>query len=75
MYEVRPQFTMKMAPGFTMLDAERLQFNDQAILISLPMYATLARSRIDEVPFERLIIKLKDHKNVEHIKQIKKALA
>lgn len=66
---------MKMAPGFTMLEVERLTFNDQAILVSLPMYATMARSRIDEVPFERLIIKLKDYRNLDHIKQVKKALA
>lgn len=28
MYEVRPLFTMNMAPGFTMLDDTRMSFND-----------------------------------------------
>lgn len=63
-----------MAPGFTMPDDERVKFSDLTLLVSLPMYANYGQIRIDEVPFERLTIKLKDHKNLDHIKQIKKAL-
>ncbi len=42
--------------------------------MSLPMYATIGDMRINEVPFEKLVIKLKEPENKSHIKQIKKAL-
>jgi hypothetical protein len=40
-YEVRPLFTMNQAPGFTMIDHQRMSFGDDSILMSLPMYATI----------------------------------
>lgn len=42
MYKVRPQFTMNMAPGFTMPRNERVKFSDLTVLVSLPMYASHA---------------------------------
>lgn len=57
-----------------MVDYQRMTFGDDSVMLSLPMYATIGRMRIDEVPFERLAIKLKDPKNNDHIKQITKAL-
>jgi len=43
-----------------MVDSQRMSFGDHTIQISLPMYATIGQMRIDEVPFERLVIRLKD---------------
>lgn len=40
MYFVRPQFTMNMAPGFTMPKFERFKFSDLTVLVSMPMYAS-----------------------------------
>jgi ABC-type antimicrobial peptide transport system permease subunit len=74
MHVLRPLFTMNMAPGFTMIDNDVFVKRDQAILVSLPIYATLGRLRINEIPFERLIIRLKEYDNPDHLKQIKKAL-
>lgn len=74
MYEVRPAFTMNMAPGFTMPRIERMKFSDLTVLMSMPMFASYGQVRIDEIPFERLIIRLKDYKNPEHIRHVKKAL-
>lgn len=65
---------MNRAPGFTMPSDERMKFSDLTLLCSMPMYALYGQLRIDEIPFERLTIKLKDHKNLEHIKQVKKAI-
>lgn len=74
MYETRTLFTMMMTPGFSMNGYSRLNPHSQAILVSMPMYACYGNMRISEIPFERLVIKLKDPDNKEHIKQIKKAL-
>lgn len=70
---MRPGFTLNMAPGFTMTDMDLSIYNKQAVLLSLPMYATYTRQKISELYFERLIIKLKDHHNKDHIKIMKKA--
>jgi len=67
-YEIRPLFTMNQAPGFTMIDYQRMTIGDDSIVISLPMFATIGRMRIDEVPFERLVIRLKDPLNTDHVK-------
>ncbi|CDW87905.1 family protein [Stylonychia lemnae] len=74
MYEIRPLFTMNRAPGFTMPGEEIMKFNDLTILVSMPIYAHLAQIKIDEIPFERLTIRLKDPYNMEHRSQLKKAL-
>jgi hypothetical protein len=73
-YEVRPIFTMKKAPGFTLESMEVNVFNKDTLLMSLPMYVTYGRVKVDEIGFERLIIMLKDNHNKEHIDIIKKAL-
>jgi hypothetical protein len=72
MFEVHPLFTMKMAPGFTMTDMDLSIYNKQAVLTSLPIYATYANTKISEIPFERLIIKLKEHRNLDHINLMKR---
>lgn len=60
LFQVRPLYTMTQAPGFTMVDSQRMSFGDHTIQISLAMYATIGQMRIDEVPFERLVLRLKD---------------
>ena len=64
-YEVKPIFTTKMAPGFTMLDKEFGKQSKHSILVSLPMYCYFSNLMIEEVPFERLFIKLRDPNNKE----------
>ena len=75
MYEFKPGFTMRMTPGFTMTDMDLSVYNKQVVLLSLPMYATLANTKISQLPFERLIIKMKDLRNKDQVKLLKKALA
>ncbi len=57
-----------------MIDTQRMSFGAHTIQLSLPMYATIGQMRIDEVPFERLVIMLKDPSNKEHRKQIIKVI-
>ena len=65
---------MKMSPGFTMTDMDLSTYNKQTLLMSVPMYATLAQLKISEIPYERLVIRLKDYKNKEHLSILKEAL-
>lgn len=74
MHVLRPLFTMNMAPGFTMIDNDVFVKRDQAVLVSLPIYAAMGRMRINEIQFERVAIKLKESDNPDHLKQVKKAL-
>lgn len=73
-YQLRPLFTMKLSPGFTMTDMDLNVDNKQTVLMSVPMYATLAQKKISEIPQERLVIKLKDYKNKEKIEYVKQAI-
>ena len=54
-----------MAPGFTMTDADLSLKFKPAVLISLPNFADYAHSKISTLPYERLVIRLKDPFNKE----------
>ena len=51
-----------------MLDKEFGKQSKHSILVSLPMYCYFSNLMIEEVPFERLFIKLRDPNNKEQIK-------
>jgi hypothetical protein len=72
---MRNVWYMEGAPGFQMLGAAGRRVKEQDMLSSLPMYAKYARLRLKQVPMERLLIKLKEPDNREHIKFLKDAIS
>ena len=52
-----------MAPGFTMSDIDITMKFNPAVLISLPTYASLANIKLKDIPYERLVIRLKELEN------------
>jgi ABC-type antimicrobial peptide transport system permease subunit len=63
------------APGFEMVGAAARRLRTGDLLLSLPMYAKYARLRIKQIPMERLLLKLKEPENREHIKFLKDAIS
>ena len=63
------------APGFEMVGAAARRTKLGDMLLSLPMYAKYARLRIKQIPMERLLLKLKEPENREHIKFLKDAIS
>jgi len=53
-------FVLQMAPGFPIKGNLGKQGDIQAIMVSLPMFAKYSRKRVDEIPMERLLVKLKN---------------
>lgn len=72
---MEPAIKLSMAPGFTMSDSDMSNKHNQAVLVSLPDYAILSRTRIQDIPYERLVIKLKDRGNLQHMMFLRQALA
>jgi hypothetical protein len=62
-------------PGFNMVAAAGRREKRLDMIISLPMYAKYARLRLKQIPMERLLIKLKEPNNREHIKFLKDAIS
>jgi len=73
-YFLRPVFFLDGAPGFNMVGATGRRTSRQDQLISMPMFAKYARLRLKQVPMNRLLIKLKEPANKEHIKFLKDAI-
>jgi hypothetical protein len=64
MYKLRPVFVLALSPVFRMLDnridiikSDRF-LND--VVLSLPMYSKISNITLDDLPYEKLIIKMKD---------------
>lgn len=66
-YYIRPVFMLDGCPGFTMLGRAGRRISKQSMLLSLPMWAKFARLRIDEIPMVKLLIRLKEPFNKQHI--------
>ena len=62
-------------PGFEMVGAAGRRTKRLDMIISLPMYAKYAKLRLKQIPMERLLIKLKEPENREHIKFLKDAIS
>lgn len=75
LWEVDPAIKFSMAPGFTMSDSDISNQHNQAVLVSLPNYAIMSKLRIQDIPYERLVIKLKDCENLQHSMKLRTALA
>ena len=73
-YLQRALWTLEYCPGFNIMGRGSRKLPYQDGLISIPMYAKYARLRLDQVPMEKLAIKLKDPTNKSHIKFLKDAL-
>lgn len=72
---MEPAIKFSIAPGFTMSDSDISNKHNQAVLVSLPDYAIMARLRVQDIPFERLVIKLKNSGSFEHMMVLRNALA
>lgn len=73
-YLTRPTWFLDGAPGFNMVGATGRRTSRQDQLISLPMYAKYARLRLRQIPMNRLLIKLREPGNKDHIKFLKDAI-
>ena len=54
---------LSMAPGFTMSDIDITMNFFPAVLISLPTYASIANIKFRDIPYERLVLRLKEIDN------------
>jgi hypothetical protein len=69
-HEVKPIFTLKNAPGFTMTDKIYDEGAQHQVLISIPMLCKYANIRVDEIPFTKLIVKPKYYSDVDEVKEM-----
>jgi len=65
---------MEYCPGFTMAGLIGRRHQRQASLASLPLFAKYSRIRMSEIPMAKLLIKLKEPQNRDHIKNLKDAM-
>ena len=69
-YKLRPVFVLALSPVFRMMD-NRLDFVKEyilnAVIVSLPSYSMISKISLDDLPYERLIFKLKDEFNTVEI--------
>jgi hypothetical protein len=65
---------MSSMQGFSMNSLAFGSDLEQSVLINLPMYAQMSNSKVSDLPFSRLAIKLKEPRNKNHIKRLKFAL-
>ena len=72
-YLQRQLWTLEYCPGFNIMGRGSRKFPFQDALISIPMYAKYARLRLDQVPMNKLAIRLKDPTNKNHIKFLRDA--
>jgi hypothetical protein len=61
-------------PGFIMNGRSGRRLSKHGTAVSLPMFAKYSRINIDDIPMNKLLIKLKDPFNAKHINKIKHAL-
>ena len=73
-YFIRMLYALEGCPGLIMTGRTGRRIPKASTITSLPMYAKYARIRIDDLPMERLLIKLKDTFNREQIKLLKDLL-
>ena len=70
-YFTRMVWELEGCPGFIMLGRSGRRLSKHGTAVSLPMFAKYNRINIDEIPMNKLLIKLKDPMNVKHISKIK----
>ena len=71
-YKVRSTVVLNQAPGFSLTDRSALG-GTQAKLVSLPMYAFHTGQSLSQIPYERLMVKMKDRKNTDDVNKVKLA--
>jgi hypothetical protein len=71
-YQFRPAFMLDSAPIFRMSDRE--SESTASAIVSLPIFTLLSELSIDNMLFEKLIIKLKDPSNIKDIDTVKNAI-
>ena len=70
----RVLWSLEYCPGFYIMGRGGRKIPFQDALTSIPMYAKYARLRIDQVPMEKLSIRLKEPTNKNHIKFLKDSI-
>lgn len=60
-YRLRPVFILNSAPMFTLTDRISRASDRQTILMSLPMLSRYSGTNIDDIPFQRLVFKMKEN--------------
>jgi len=73
-YPIRPLWMLDYCPGFRIGGRHEMKFPVQHSLVSIPVYAKMARLRLEDVPMQRLLVRLKDPNNRAHIKLIRDAI-
>ena len=73
-YLQRAVWFLDGVPGFNIIGATGRRTSRQDNIISLPMYAKFARLRFKQIPMQRLLIKLHEPANKEHIKFLKDSI-
>ena len=73
-YFIRILYALEGCPGLIMTGRTGRRIPKASTITSLPMFAKYARIRIDDLPMERLLVKLKDPFNREQIKLLKDLL-
>lgn len=73
-YHVRPTNSVNYFPGFYIPGLTGRSASRFASLLSLPMYAKYSKLRFEQIPFSKLLIRLKDMNNKAHYKFIEDAI-
>lgn len=73
-YLMRNVWYLDGVPGFNMVGATGRRGSRQDALLSMPMYAKFARLRLKQLPMQRLLVKLREPSNKEHIKFLKDSI-
>jgi len=60
-YRLRPVFILNSAPMFTLTDRISRASDEQTLLMSLPMLSRYSGTNIDNLPFQRLVFKMKEN--------------
>ena len=74
-HKKRAMWTMSNAAAFTMRDKSIRCCNNPTVLVNLPSYNSLVGNQdgVNNTRFERIMIKMKDEKNMDDVNTIKKA--
>ena len=73
-YLLRPIWQMDLAPGFDLIGKVGRRTAGSDAVISLPLYSKFSRLRVDQIPMQKLLIRLKQPDNLELIKFFKEAI-
>ena len=73
-YFVRIVWELEGCPGLVMNGRTGRRLSKHSAVTSLPMFAKYARININDLPMQKLLIKMKDPFNLKHIKILKDEL-